>query len=51
VPCDDSSGDIDWTTATAAITRHYEKTFASNTMTWIGAVNQDEIIEIYAFEN
>lgn len=49
IPCDDDSGDIDWTTPPASITRHYEKTFAADTITWVGAVNQDEIIEIYAF--
>jgi hypothetical protein len=49
VPCDDGSGAIDWTVPPASITRHYEKTFASGTTTWVGAVNQDEIIEIYAF--
>lgn len=46
VPCDDGSGSIDWT---GSIARHYEKTFASNSMNWVGAVVQDEIIEIYAF--
>jgi hypothetical protein len=51
IPPDDGSGDIDWTTPPASIARHYEKTFASNTINWIGAVNQDEIIEIYAFTN
>jgi hypothetical protein len=49
VPCDDSSGDIDWTAPPAAIARHYEKTFAANSMNWVGGVVQDEIIEIYAF--
>lgn len=49
VPCDDSSGAIDFTIPPASITRHYEKTFAANTINWIGAVTQDEIIEIYAF--
>lgn len=49
VPCDDSSGSIDWTLSPASITRHYQKTFASNSMNWVGAVNQDEIIEIYGW--
>jgi hypothetical protein len=49
VPCDDGSGDIDWSLSPASITRHYEKTFASNSMNWVGAVNQDEIIEIYGW--
>jgi hypothetical protein len=49
IPCNDGSGSIDWTIPPANITRHYEKTFASNTMTWVGAVVQDEIIEIYAW--
>lgn len=49
VSCDDGSGAINWAIPPASLTRHYQKTLASNTMTWVGAVNQDEIIEIYAF--
>jgi hypothetical protein len=49
VPCDDGLGAIDWTSPPASITRHYEKTLASDTMNWVGAVIQDEIIEIYAW--
>lgn len=46
LPCDDGSGAIDWT---GVIARHIEKTYASNTITFVGNVNQDEIIEIYAW--
>jgi hypothetical protein len=46
LPCDDGSGQIDWT---GSIERHIEKTFASNQITFVGGVVQDEIIEIYAF--
>lgn len=46
LPCDDGSGDIVFT-----IERHYAKTYASDTVDFVGNVNQDEIIEIYAFEN
>lgn len=47
IPIDDGSGMIDWT---GLITRHAEKTLASDTITFIGGVNQQEIIEIYAFD-
>lgn len=46
VPCDDGTGDIDWT---GSIERHYQKTLAGNTINWIGGVADKEIIEIYAF--
>lgn len=46
LPIDDFSGDIDWT---GSIQRHAEKALASNTINFIGSVNTDEIIEIYAF--
>lgn len=46
LPCDDGSGDIDWT---GSIERHYEKTLASDTVTFVGNVVEKEIIEIYAF--
>ena len=46
LPIDDGSGSIDWT---GAITRHVEKTTASGTATFVGGVNQGEIIEIYAW--
>ncbi len=46
IPIDDFSGSIDWS---GSIDRHVEKALASNTITFIGAVNTDETIEIYAF--
>lgn len=46
IPIDDFSGDIDWS---GSIDRHVEKAFGSNTCNFIGAVNLDETIEIYAF--
>jgi hypothetical protein len=46
VPCDDGSGDIDWT---GSIERHYLKTLSGDTITWFGGVADKEIIEIYAF--
>lgn len=46
LPIDDFSGDVDWT---GSIQRHVEKALASNTINFIGSVNTDEIIEIYAF--
>ncbi|MGN6476262.1 MAG: hypothetical protein ACTHKV_03475 [Flavipsychrobacter sp.] len=46
LPIDDGSGAINWT---GVITRHTEKTFASSTITFVGGVIQDEIIEIYAW--
>jgi hypothetical protein len=46
LPCNDSSGDIDWSTS---IERHYLKTISGNTITWVGGVTDKEIIEIYAF--
>jgi len=46
LPVDDGSGDIDWT---GLINRHIEKTFAGDTITYVGGVAQNEIIEIYAF--
>lgn len=44
LPCDDSSGDIDWTGTNI---RHYEKTFAASQIKFVGAVVEKEIIEIY----
>jgi hypothetical protein len=46
IPIDDFSGDIDWS---GSIDRHAEKALSSNTINFIGAVNLDETIEIYAF--
>jgi hypothetical protein len=43
---DDGSGSIDWT---GLVNRHIQKTNASTTATFIGGVNTQEIIEIYAF--
>lgn len=45
LPCDDGSGDIDWT---GSIDRHIEKTLASNTIAFVGGVVNEEKIEIYA---
>lgn len=46
LPCDDGSGAIDWA---SLIDRHIEKTDASTTITFVGDVVDDEIIEIYAW--
>lgn len=46
IPIDDFSGAIDWT---GSIQRHAEKALASNTINFIGSVNNEEIVEIYAF--
>ena len=46
LPIDDFSGDVDWT---GSIQRHVEKALSSNTINFVGSVNNDEIIEIYAF--
>jgi hypothetical protein len=46
LPCDDGRGSIDWT---GSIERHYEKTLASDTINFVGAVVLNEVIEIYAF--
>jgi len=46
LPVNDGSGDIDFT---GSIERHYEKTFAGDTLNFIGGVADKEIIEIYAF--
>jgi hypothetical protein len=46
LPCDDGTGQVNWA---GSIQRHIEKTFASNQITFVGAVNQQEIIEVYAF--
>lgn len=46
LPIDDFSGAIDWS---GSIQRHAEKALASNTISFIGAVNNNEIVEIYAF--
>lgn len=47
IPCDDGTGAIDWTLPQNVIRRHYEKTLASNTCTFVGGVVLNEIIEIY----
>ena len=47
IPVDDGLGSIDWT---GSIIRHIEKTFAGDTITWIGGVVNGEIVEIYAFD-
>ena len=44
LPCDDATGSIDFTNS---IIRHYAKTAASSTITFVGGVVHDEIIEIY----
>lgn len=49
LPCDDETGDIDWANPPASMIRHYHKTFAGNTIDFIGNVKDQEIIEIYAF--
>lgn len=46
IPIDDFSGAINWT---GSIQRHVEKALASNTINFIGSVNNQEIVEIYAF--
>lgn len=46
LPIDDGSGQINWA---GVITRHVQKTVASNQITFMGGVVQNEIIEIYAF--
>lgn len=46
LPIDDFSGDIDWS---GSFDRHVEKALSSNTCNFIGSVNLDETIEIYAF--
>lgn len=45
VPVDYGDGAIDFT---GSIERHIEKTVAGNSLTWIGGVVANEIIEIYA---
>lgn len=45
LPVDDGSGDIDWSTS---IVRHVEKIDASDTITFVGGVGNNSIIEIYA---
>lgn len=47
LPINYMNGAIDWS---GSIQRHVEKALASNTANFIGAVRQDEIIEVYAFE-
>lgn len=47
IPCDDGTGAIDWTAPQNALRRRYQKTQASNTITFLGGVVTDEIIEIY----
>lgn len=47
LPVDDGSGTINWA---PLATRHIEKTFAGDTITFVGGVTNQEIIEIYAFE-
>jgi hypothetical protein len=46
LPVDDGSGSITWT---GLLNRHIQKTNASTTITFVGGVNTQEIIEIYAF--
>lgn len=46
LPVDDGSGAINWA---GFIGRHIQKTLASATATFVGGVNQDEIITVYAF--
>lgn len=46
LPVDDFSGDIDWSTS---IDRHVEKAQASNTINFVGAVVDEEVIQIYAY--
>lgn len=47
LPVDDGSGVIDWA---PLITRHIEKVLAGDTITFVGGVTDQEIIEVYAFE-
>jgi len=47
LPCDDGSGDINWT---GLLNRHIIKTLASDTVQFFGAASQDEIIEIYVVD-
>lgn len=44
--CDDGTGSIDFT---GSIERHYEKTYASATLKFVGGVVNKELIEIYAW--
>lgn len=46
LPCDDGSGSIDWL---GLLNRHIIKTDASDTITFVGDVVNQEIIEIYAW--
>ena len=46
LPCDDGSGAIDWT---GLLNRHIKKLDASDTITFVGDVVNQEIIEIYAW--
>ena len=46
LPVDDGSGSINWI---GSIKRHIEKTFGGNSITFVGAVVDNETIEIYAF--
>ncbi|HYC27333.1 MAG TPA: hypothetical protein VEB42_00940 [Chitinophagaceae bacterium] len=47
LPCDDGSGNIDWAAPENALRRRYQKTLASDTITFVGNVYYPEIIEIY----
>ena len=46
LPVDDGSGDVDWTDS---IQRHVEKSLTDNRVNFIGAVENGEIVEIFAY--
>lgn len=46
LPVDDGSGDVDWTDS---VQRHVEKTLATNRINFVGAVEDEEIVEIFVY--
>ena len=46
LPVDDGSGDVDWT---GSIQRRVEKTLVNNRINFVGAVADEEIVEIFAY--
>lgn len=46
LPVNDFSGSVDWSTS---IDRHIEKALASNTITFVGDVRDEEVISIYGY--
>jgi len=46
LPVDDGTGDVDWT---GSVQRRVEKTLAGNRINFVGAVQDEEIVEIFAY--